>query len=206
MTSRTNPIRRLSDTTVSNQCTLVCDLRSFDSPDSEAWIVLTGSEDAIGSQIAGMLEAASIQRLDDFGGVCETFLCRGEEYLDAPPRTAPGAAVLSFTPRNRIAAEAAAMARAARAAGYSLMILTLQKHGKFGKVWVLRAALRHCRGRPLTYYEDTNTVIDDLKASPEGARIRAIHLVAPEFAHLVSRLADGVISQAQYRQEVLLRL
>jgi hypothetical protein len=101
--------------------------------------------------------------------------------------------------------EASEMARSARAAGYSLMILTLQKHGKFGKVWVLRAALRHFRGRPLTYYEDTNTVIDDLKASPEGAAIRAIHVVVPEYAQSVSRLADGVINQAQYRQEVLLR-
>src|SRR5215831_12399055 len=139
-------MHRLSDISVTNQSTLVCDLRSWKDADSEAWIALTGAEDAVGTRLARMLEEASIQRLDDFGGVCETFLCRDEEYLASPRRTASGAAIFSFTPKKRVLAEASDMARSAGAAGYSLMILTLQKDGKFGKVWVLCAALRHLTG------------------------------------------------------------
>jgi hypothetical protein len=164
-------MQRLSDIAITNQSTLVCDLRAWKDTDSEAWIALTGAEDAVGTRLARMLEEASIQRVDDFGGVCETFLCRGEEDQASPPRTASGAAVFSFTPKKRVLAEASDMARSASAAGYSLMILTLQKDGKFGKVWVLCSALRHFTGGSLTYYEDTNTIIDDLKSSPEGPKI-----------------------------------
>jgi hypothetical protein len=199
------PMQRLSDAGITNQSTLVCDLRTWKDPDSEAWIALTGGQDAVGTRLARMLEDASIQRLDDFGGVCETFLCRGEEYLASPPRTASGAAVFSFTPKKRVLAEASEMARSAHGAGYSLMILTMQKDSKFGKVWVLCAALRHFTGGPLTYYEDTNTIIDDLKSSPEGPKILAVHVQTPEFAHMTSHHADRVVSQLQYQHEVLLR-
>jgi len=198
-------MQRLSDIAVTNQSTLVCDLRIWKHADSEVWIALTGAEDAVGTRLARMLEEASIQRLDDFGGVCETFLCRGEEYLASPRRTASGAGVFSFTPKKRVLAEASDMARSARAAGYSLMILTLQKDGKFGKVWVLCTALRHFTGGPLTYYEDTNTIIDDLKSSPEGPKIVAVHVLAPQFAHMTSQRADRVVSQLEYQNEVLLQ-
>ena len=163
-----------------------------------------GRGGCVGARLARLLEEASIQRLDDFGGVCETFLCQGEEYLASPPRTASGAAVFSFTPKKRVLTEASQMARAARAAGYSLMILTMQKDGKFGKVWVLRPVLRHFTGGRLTYYEDTNSIIDDLKSSPEGANILAVHVLTPEFSHLTSHHADRVVSQLRYQQEVLL--
>lgn len=198
------PKQRLSDTGITNQSTLVCDLHAWKDADSEAWIALTGTEDSVGTRLARTLAEASIQRLDDFGGVSETFLCRGERYVASPPRTASGAAVFSFTPKKRVLAEASDMARAARAAGYSLMILTMQKDGKFGKVWVLCAALRHFTGGRLTYYEDTNTVIDDLKSSPEGSKILAVHVLTPEFTHMTSHRADRVVSQLQYQREVLL--
>jgi hypothetical protein len=164
------PKQRLSDTSITNQSTLLCDLRDWNGAASAAWIALTGTQEAVGARLARMLEDASINRLDDFGGVCDTFLRRGEEYLASPPRTVSGAAVFSFTPKKRVLAEASEMARSARAAGYSLMILTMQKEGRFGKVWVLCAALRHFTRGPLTYYEDTGTIIDDLKASPEGSK------------------------------------
>ena len=198
-------MQRLSEIRITNQSTLFCDLRAWKATDSEAWIALTGAEDAVGTRLARMLEEASIRRLDDFGGVCETFLCRGEEYLASPPRTASGAAVFSFTPKKRVLAEASDMARSAGAAGYSLMILTLQKDGKFGKLWVLCSALRHFTGGSLTYYEDTNTIVDDLKSSPVGPRILAVHVLAPQFAHMTSRRADRVVSQLEYQNEVLLR-
>jgi hypothetical protein len=198
--------QRLSDIGITNQSTLVCDLRTWKDAASEAWIALTGPEDDVGARLARMLEEASIQRLDDFGGVCETFLCREEEYLASPRHTTSGAGVFSFTPKKRVLAEASEMARSAHAAGYSLMILTMQKDGKFGKVWVLCAALRHFTGGPLTYYEDTNTIIDDLKSSPEGSKILAVHVLTPEFAHMTSQHADRVVSQLQYQREVLLQL
>jgi hypothetical protein len=171
------PNQRLSDTVITNQSTLVCDLRAWKDADSEAWIALTGTEDSVGTRLARTFEEASIRRPDDFGGVCETFLCRGQECVASPPRTAAGAAVFSFTPKKRVLAEASDMARAARAAGYSLMILTMQKDSKFGKVWVLCAALRYFTGGRLTCYEDTNTIIDDLKSSPEGSKILAVHVL-----------------------------
>jgi hypothetical protein len=198
-------MQRLSNIGVTNQSTLVCDLRAWRDAASEAWIALTGAEDAVGTQLARILEEASIQRLDDFGGVCETFLCQGEDYLASPRRTASGAAVFSFTPKKRLLAEASDMARSASAAGYSLTILTLQKGGKFGKVWVLCTALRHFTGGSLTYYEDTNTIIDDLKSTPEGSKILAVHVLAPEFAHMTSHHADRVVSQLEYQNEVLLQ-
>ncbi len=84
------------------------------------------------------------------------------------------------------------------------MILTLQKHDKFGKAWVLRATLRHLQGVSLTYYEDTSTVVDELKSSPEGSRLVAVHVLTPEFSHLSSHRADRALTQQQYKEEVLL--
>ena len=95
------------------------------------------------------------------------------------------------------------MAQSAKAAGFELMILTLQKHDKFGKVWVLLGTLRDPAIEGLTYYEDTHTVVDELKAAPEGSRICAVHVKTPEFAHENSQFADRVVSQSEYQQEVL---
>jgi hypothetical protein len=153
--------------------------------------------------IAAMLEQRNVVRIDDFGGVCKTFLCDGETYLESPPRARHGGSVLSFTPKNRLALEGQEMARVARAAGYDLLILTVQKHDKFGKVWVLNGILRHLTTDGLVYYEDTNTVIDELKCSPDGHRVHAVHVLAPGYAENTSKLADRVVSQRQYRQEVL---
>jgi hypothetical protein len=150
-----------------------------------------------------MLLEQRVERLDDFGGVCESFLCVGEAYVHRPPTVRPGAAVFSFTPKKRLLSEGNEMARVSAAAGYSLLVLTVQKHDKFGKVWVLCAALRHLSGRPLTYYEDTSTVIDELKASPEAQRIVAVHVEAPGFEQLSSRFADRKVSQLEYQSEVL---
>ena len=199
------PKQRLSDISITNQSTLVCDLRTWEHADSEAWITLTGAQDSVGRRLARLLEEKSIQRLDDFGGVCETFLCKDGEYLACPPRTVSGAAVFSFTPKKHVLAEGSAMARSARAAGYALMVLTMQKDGKCGKLWVLCAALRHFNGASLTYYEDTSSIVDDLKLSPEGAKILAVHVLTPEFSHMTSQHADRVVSQVQYRHEVLLQ-
>jgi hypothetical protein len=95
------------------------------------------------------------------------------------------------------------MARVAHAAGYKLLVMTVQKHSKFGKVWVLCAALRHLINRRLTYYEDTDSVIDELKASKEADKVTAIHVQSPGYEECRSQLADRVITQAEYRQEVL---
>jgi hypothetical protein len=103
-------------------------------------------------------------------------------------------------------AEGSQMARACAAAGYSLLILTVQKHDKFGKVWVLRAALRHLANESLTYYEDTNSIIDELKASPEGKRVEAVHVQVPGYEAHPSTLADRVCSQSTYQQSVLEQL
>lgn len=70
-------------------------------------------------------------------------------------------------------------------------------------MWVLRAALRYAGEQPFTYYEDTNTVIDELKTLPEGRRIIAIHVEAPGFEEHKSQDADKVISQREYQKEVL---
>lgn len=95
------------------------------------------------------------------------------------------------------------MARVASGAGYEVLILTVQKHDKFGKVWVLLGALRHMAGRTLVYYEDTAEVVDQLKTSPEANRVTAVHVQAPGYENSVSRFADRVVTQSQYQQEVL---
>jgi len=95
------------------------------------------------------------------------------------------------------------MARVCARAGYSLLILTVQKHDKFGKVWVLRAVLRHLAIESLTYYEDTNLIIDELKASPEGKRVVAVHVRVPGYEAHTSQLADRVISQSAYQESAL---
>ena len=66
------------------------------------------------------------------------------------------------------------------------------------------AEMARAAGGRLTYYEDTNSIIDDLKSSPEGSKILAVHVLTPEFAHLTSHHADRVVGQLQYQQEVLL--
>ena len=198
--SSTQSIRDLQ---VTNQCVVVCDLQRWAGLASTAWEAITGSQDDVGRRLAAILDSRNVLRVDDFGGVCQTFLCAEKQYLEAPPRTKSGAAVFSFTPKNRIMAEGSEMARVAHAAGYKLLVITVQKHSKFGKVWVLCAALRHLSDRILTYYEDTDSVVDELKASPEGNKVTAIHVQAPGYEECRSQLADRVVTQEQYRQEVV---
>jgi hypothetical protein len=194
------PLRALE---VTNQCVAVCDLDRLSGPGSAAWRLINGSQDEVGQRLAAALMDRDIRRLEDFGGVCETFLCDGDEYRQQPPRITGSAAVYSFTPKKRLAAEGDEMVRVSSAAGYRLLVITLQKKGRFGKVWVLCGILRHRSGPALTYYEDTNTVIDELKRSTESARITAVHVRVPGYEDAVAHLADRVVSQSQYQQEVL---
>jgi hypothetical protein len=196
-------MKPLDELEITNQCVLVCDLGRWNDPASSAWTRLSGSQDDVGRRLAALLEASHVTHLDDFGGVCETLLCEGEQYLVDPPRVKSGGAVFSFTPKKRVLAEASEMARVSALAGYALLVLTLQKHDKYGKVWVLIAALRHLQNGVLAYFEDTNSVIDELKSAAEGAKISAVHVLAPGFEEHRSQFADRVISQAEYRQEVL---
>lgn len=188
---------------ITNQCVVVCDLRTWTGSESASWTTLRGSQDDVGKALADMLEQRGASRIDDFGGVCKTFLCDGESYLEAPPRVKPGGSVFSFTPKNRLALEGREMARVAHAAGYDLLILMVQKHDKFGKVWVLNGILRHLKSDGLTYYEDTNTVVDELKSSPDGHRIHAVHVLAPGYEQNVSTKANRVVTQREYQEEVL---
>lgn len=100
--------------------------------------------------------------------------------------------------------EGVEMARVAHLSGYRYLIITTQKHGKFGKVWVLSAILEKMHNGILTYYEDTNTVIDELKKSAVGHKIVAVHVQSPGFATFVSAHADRVITQEDYQKEILL--
>jgi len=193
----------LSALQITNQCVLVCELGLWRAEESPAWRLLTGTQDEIGQCLAQYLDRCAVRRLDDFGGVSETFLCDNDVYVDSPPHIKPGAAVFSFTPKKRVLVEASQMARVCGRAGYSLLILTVQKHDKFGKVWVLRALLRHLAADGLTYYEDTNSVIDELKASAEGTRVVAVHVQVPGYEAYTSRLADRVVSQAVYQESAL---
>ena len=181
----------------------MCELDLWRAEDSRAWRLLSGTQDEIGHCLAKYLDQGVVRRLDDFGGVCETFLCNNDVYVDSPPRIKPGAAVFSFAPKKRVLAEASQMARACARAGYSLLILTVQKHDKFGKVWVLRAALRHLATDGLTYYEDTNSIIDELKESSEGKRVVAVHVRVPGYEAHTSQLAERVISQSAYQERAL---
>ena len=190
---------------VTNQCVVVCDLAARNSPESTAWRVIKGTQDEVGRSLATMLDDRGVQRIDDFGGVCKTFLCDGDDYRETPPRIAGRAAVFSFTPRKRIAVEGLEMARVSSAAGYAILILTVQKHDKFGKVWVLCGILRHLKADSLTYYEDTNSVIDELKDLADSEKVFAVHVQVPGFENYVARRADRVVSQIQYPQEVLKR-
>jgi hypothetical protein len=193
----------LSSLSVTNQCVLVCDLQKWTDSESLVWQVLRGTQDEVGRSLAAILDDIGVIRIDDFGGVCKTFLCAGDEYVETPPRTKGKAAVFSFTPKNRIMAEGSEMARVSSTSGFDLLILTVQKHEKFGKVWVLCGALRHLSSSNLTYYEDTDSVVDELKSSPESSKVNVVHVQAPGYEHYISRLADRVISQSQYQKEVL---
>lgn len=197
------PLSRLKDLPVTNQCVVVCDLRLLGDGDSPCWEALKGSQDDVGRRLASLVVDAGLGRIDDFGGVCKTFLCDGEAYLPDPPTTIGRAGVFSFTPKKKIVAEGEAMARASKAAGYSLLILTVQKHDTFGKVWVLCGVLRHLDDRRLTYFEDTHTVVDEIKESAEGAKIIAVHVLAPGFEGFNARLADRIVTQEEYQREVL---
>jgi hypothetical protein len=184
-------LKTLDFVEVSNQCVVVCDLERWSDAHSPAWEAVRGTQDEVGASLAALLNRTAATRLEDFGGVCRTFLCDGEEYLQSPPRIAGRAGVFSFTPRKKLLAEGQEMARAAQRAGYLFLVLTLQKHDKFGKVWVLAGLLRHLTRVPLTYYEDTNTVIDELKTQPAAERIAAVHVQAPGFeGHLASLIAS----------------
>ncbi len=168
---------------VSNQCVVVCELKKWTGPDSSSWQVIKG--------------------LDDFGGVSKTFLCDGAQYLEVPPRIRGKAAVFSFTPRNRLSAEGVEMARVSSVAGYQVLLISVQKHDKFGKVWVLLGILRHLTGGKLTYYEDTGSIVDEIKESAESDKITVVHVQAPDYKECKAQLADRVITQQQYHQEVL---
>lgn len=193
------------DLEITNKCVVVCDLEHLIDGNSSTWLVIKGTEAEVGESLAKMVVKTGIDRIDDFGGVCKTFLCDDEEYLENPPRILGQAGIFSFTPRKRIVLEGMEMARVASAAGYKLIILTVQKHGKFGKTWVLSALLKSlepCR-RVLTFYEDTNFVIDELKESEWGHMVNAVHVQAPGYEDFVSKYADRVVSQRDYRDEVL---
>jgi len=200
-----NDYSPLSSLDVTNQCVVVCHLGLWDGPESPAWRAVKGTQDDVGLALAAVLQDRGVRRIDDFGGVCKTFLCDGEEYRHAPPRITGNAAVFSFTPKKRLAAEGLEMARVAAAAGYRLLVLTLQKHDKFGKVWTLCGILRHLTGDTMTYYEDTDSVVDDLKGSAEADRVVAVHVQTPGYEDCISRLADRVVTQEQYQHEVLLQ-
>ena len=86
--------------------------------ESSAWQVIKGSEDEVGRSLAAILDDYSVRRIDDFGGVCRTFLCDGDQYCEAPPHIIGKAAVFSFTPKNRRAAEGLEMARVWERSGY----------------------------------------------------------------------------------------
>lgn len=188
---------------VSNQCLLVCDLADYHGTDPACWTVVKGTQDAAGAAIADKLATAGVTRLEDFGGVAQSLLCEGDTYLEQPPRVRPGGAILSFTPKKRLLAEGHEMARVAAAAGYRLMILTLQKYGKYGKSWVLCGMLRHAQEGGYTFYEDTAEVVDEIKTSGEGGKVVAVHVEAPGFEEYRSRHADRVLTQREYRDAVL---
>jgi hypothetical protein len=97
------------------------------------------------------------------------------------------------------------MARVASLSGYELLVLTLQKHDKYGKVWVLEGTLRHSGDGPYVYYEDTGSVVEELKESSESAKVIAVHVQSPGFETFVSEHADRVVTQEGYQGEVLER-
>ena len=81
--------------------------------------------------------------------------------------------------------------------------MTVQKHDKFGKVWVLSGILRHLTGGMLTYYEDTGSIVDEIKKSAESDKITVVHVQAPGYEDCIAKLADRVITQQQYQLDVL---
>ena len=193
----------INELLITNQCVLVCDLGQWRGEDSSSWTLLSGSQDEVGIELSLLLVRFAVNRLDDFGGVSQSFLCHEGGYVEKPPLTKPGGAVFSFTPKKRLFSEGSEMARVAALSGYSLLIITVQKHDKYGKVWVILALLRHLASCLLTYFEDTNTVVDELKSSTEAAKVFAVHVRAPGFENYSSLLADRVVSQLEYQSEVL---
>ena len=104
---------------VTNQCVIVCNLRRGSEDDAASWVVLRGSADEVGNQLAEMVADAGLTRIADFGGVCKTLLCDGDAYKASPPRVRGPARVFSFTSKNKLVAEGAEMARVAHDAGYA---------------------------------------------------------------------------------------
>jgi serine/threonine-protein kinase len=198
--------KSLHELSVTNQCVLVCELGLWSDEKSPAWTLVSGTQDEVGRAISELITRWGVKRLDDFGGVCESFLCQNGQYLQSPPKTKGGAGVFSFTPKNRVLAEGQEMAKVASKAGYSLLILTVQKNDKYGKVWVLKGALRNLSNTTITYFEDTNTLIDEIKVSDEGAKVIAVHVQAPGFEDQTSHLADRYLTQSEYHREVLTEL
>ena len=66
---------------VTNQCVVVCDLEQWTGPDSSSWDIISGTQDDVGRGLATILDGLDIHRIDDFGGVCKTSLCRGTSTL-----------------------------------------------------------------------------------------------------------------------------
>jgi hypothetical protein len=81
---------QLREEDISNQCVLLCDLSKYEGPESEAWEIVKGTQDKVGEIIAKAVKEKKVTRIDDFGGVCKTFLCDGESYRERPPKTKPG--------------------------------------------------------------------------------------------------------------------
>jgi hypothetical protein len=81
-----SPVQSITALQVTNQCVVVCDLERWTGPDSAAWEAIAGSQDDIGRRLAAILDSRDVRRIDDFGGVCETFLCAEEEYVENPLR------------------------------------------------------------------------------------------------------------------------
>ena len=151
---------KLAIENITNQCVVLCDLSMFKKDNDSCWYIAKGSQEEIGKLIANEVKDRNITRIDDFGGVCKTFLCEGEDYKSNPPKTTENAMIFSFTPKNKCIIEGVEMAMVASMSGFNYMILTVQKNDKFGKVWVLSEVLKNITEYEITYYEDTSTVVD----------------------------------------------
>ena len=186
---------------VSNQCVVLCNLGIFKKDKDNCWYIAKGSQEEIGKLIANEVKQLNITRIDDFGGVCKTFLCEGENYKLNPPKTKDNAMIFSFTPKNKCILEGVEMAKVASDSGFNYMILTVQKNDKFGKVWVLSETLKNITDYEITYYEDTSTIVDELRGKIQSHKL--CHIIAPGFEDYKSKRADQVLTQMEYQKEVL---